>query len=908
MFPQTIIVCALLLVPGLLSKEPANRELTFSLDKIVSQAIREKNHLSGRGSVLGPWESPAAGLLQEFLIDTSITYVGAVGGRAHLAIATDGSDYFVVWTDNRTGMFDIWGARVDSSGTLLDSSGIRIPSFAALNPSIAFDGTNYLVVWEDYWRGYPGCDIHGMLIDTSGTVVDTSGIAITSGPFDEESPSVSFDGTNYFVVWADYRKGTDWDIYGARVEQSGAVLDPDGIPICTEDADQGPPVVAFDGDRHLVVWLDDRYGTDSDIYGARVDTLGVLLDSAGLAIRVTATSKGNPWLAFGQSDYLVVWEEYIGDTIRSICGTRVDTSGTPLDVPPIRISTDFLAPRVPCVTYDQVNYLVVWQSLRSGSGLEIFGCRVDESGAVLDSTPLELSLSRPGYEQYPAAASHGGRYIIMWEDYTARHDLYGVRVDTTGGILDTAAFCISSAAHPEWRASASYDGSDYLVVWEDGRCGAGTDIYGARVSSMGPVLDPRGFPVCSTGHSQYSPSSAFGLGYFLIVWQDLRGVNLDVYGARVNTGGMVQEPEGILISGHSDDQMVPNVAFGGSAFLVTWTDCRSDWGNVYGARLDTSGTVLDVLGIPICEEIGEQSCSPVAYDGAHFVVAWIDPRDSVHTSVYAARVDTSGVVLDSAGIPVCTSMNANQCPSIACGEGGCLIVWSSCSGDTCRVYGARLDSSGTVLDTSAIPISPPSDTARDVSVAFDGVDYVVSWASPPWSWTWSGIRGARVDTAGLVLDPSGLDFVSEAYGRFDPGLVAGADGQVLLTYHGFIAESYNSNRVFGAFYTGVGIEEEESRPARDHLTLRLHQNTPNPFRGQTTLQYGVQTRNKVSLKVYDSSGRLVKTLVDGDRPAGSYSATWDGKGTSGEQLPSGIYFCRLQAGDATATRKMILLR
>jgi hypothetical protein len=83
----------------------------------------------------------------------------------------------------------------------------------------------------------------------------------------------------------------------------------------------------------------------------------------------------------------------------------------------------------------------------------------------------------------------------------------------------------------------------------------------------------------------------------------------------------------------------------------------------------------------------------------------------------------------------------------------------------------------------------------------------------------------------------------------------------------------------------------------------LHQNYPNPFNPSTTINYDLPKESRVSLKVFDTLGREVATLVNEDQKAGYKSTVWNGAG-----LASGIYYYRLQAGDFTATRKLLLLK
>jgi hypothetical protein len=88
----------------------------------------------------------------------------------------------------------------------------------------------------------------------------------------------------------------------------------------------------------------------------------------------------------------------------------------------------------------------------------------------------------------------------------------------------------------------------------------------------------------------------------------------------------------------------------------------------------------------------------------------------------------------------------------------------------------------------------------------------------------------------------------------------------------------------------------------------LSTNFPNPFNPTTTIAYSLPERSHVRISVYNILGEHVITLIDGEKSAGSYTITWDGRSGSGNSIATGIYLYRLQAGEYTETKKMILLK
>ena len=89
---------------------------------------------------------------------------------------------------------------------------------------------------------------------------------------------------------------------------------------------------------------------------------------------------------------------------------------------------------------------------------------------------------------------------------------------------------------------------------------------------------------------------------------------------------------------------------------------------------------------------------------------------------------------------------------------------------------------------------------------------------------------------------------------------------------------------------------------------RLDQNYPNPFNASTEICYQTSQYGQVTLKIFNNLGQEVRSLVDAEQKAGQHAITWDGRDNLGRDVASGIFFCRLKAGDFSRTIKMVLLR
>jgi hypothetical protein len=142
-------------------------------------------------------------------------------------------------------------------------------------------------------------------------------------------------------------------------------------------------------------------------------------------------------------------------------------------------------------------------------------------------------------------------------------------------------------------------------------------------------------------------------------------------------------------------------------------------------------------------------------------------------------------------------------------------------------------------------------------------------------------------------------------------MIAQGDAATIRTYLDPSVRPSTSYRYELVVRTRDG-EEYRSQPVTittAALAMALGQNHPNPFNPSTTIPFTVaEDDSRVRLFVLDAGGRIVRTLFNGAKPAGSHTVTWDGRDERGGATSSGVYFCVLDVNGERRTRKMVLLK
>ena len=388
-------------------------------------------------------------------------------------------------------------------------------------------------------------------------------------------------------------------------------------------------------------------------------------------------------------------------------------------------------------------------------------------------------------------------------------------------LVDTTVFYAPNAfSWPTIQGSiVASDGENYFVTWQDWR--DGQKIYGARVSQSGEILDPAAIPISlSTGDNKQGGTIAFGDSNYLVVWrqpESLYPTNWDLYGTRVSRTGIVLDTIPIAISTvPRSDQNVGEIAFDGTNYLVVWEDCRTPDREIYGARVNLDGVVIDSNGICISGEPTGQVFPDIAFDGTNFLVVWLDGRNSPLSSIYGTRVNQSGMVIDT-GIAI-------------------------------SIYD----------DEQHYHVYP--------AVAYDGCNYIIVWCFEDRrvpSYQFTDIYGACVNPSGVVIDSFPVSTQPKL--QYLPALACGVANQTLITYSGWTdyinSHPANTIRIWGKFYPGVGIEERLIFNAERSM-LQVY---PNPAKTviRVLIPWASFTPNasRLTLKIFDVSGKLVKEIA-----------------------------------------------
>ncbi len=705
------------------------------------------------------------------------------------AVASNGTTSLVVWSDYLGGpVAQIHAARRTSSGTVLDEIVISPSSAAQTSPSVAYNGTNFFVVWQE------AGDLFGTRVTPSGSVLDGYGIPVAiSRATGFSKPAVASNGAGFLVAWIGQGATIGETVFAKRITGAGQVLDGGGFEIGSAGLAGGSigggPAVASNGLSYLVVWSADSCPFCGTLLGSRVTTSGSVLNPGGFPI-----SKDSSDMYFNEygasvsargTEFVVGWTaerctEPGGNDCRhlfrdDVLAGRVSASGTVLGASNITVAVDTGVPAGVSIASTAATSLVVWTDVRSGAG-DVYAARVSAAGALLDPSGIRLSTG-PLRDSNPAVARSGTGFVAAWQSGV---DIVGAGVDETGTVLAPHATVLSAGRAPLQSApDVASDGFVVVAVWRESRPGMPDTIRVGRSLPDGTPTSGEG-TVIASGFDLGDPAISSGGQQELVVWaQDEK-----IYGARLQSGGVIDTTPFVVSAPRPQFTFPrsPAVAWNGTAYLVTWAD--DDAGNldVFGARVNPAGTVLDATGLTVASAPGDQDSPTVASDGHDFFVGWQDLRSGSGSDIYGSRVSGAGAILEPTGLPVSTAAGDQSDPDVAWNGSRYVVVWQDGrSPASVDIFGTRVSAAGVVTNAAGNPISTAVKDQSRPTASRTGTDVLVVWEDRR-KGTGVDLFASRVSMAGLVRDPNGLVVSNRLTDEVDPASASMNNGRVVVGY------------------------------------------------------------------------------------------------------------------------------
>ena len=753
-----------------------------------------------------------------------------------------------------------------------------------------------VMVWED--SRYLGVSIFAQCVDPFGnTLWAVDGVLVCTDTLSSKAgPKVVTDGVGGVIVaWSDGRSDTG-DIYAQRLDGDGNMLwATGGVPVCTAIDVQVAQVLVSDGySGAIIAWLDARYGlADTDIYAQRVDEAGAVQWTAnGIFVCVETGRQEIPSIVTnGDHGAIVTWQDNRGVTGFDIYAQKVGNNGVlhwPVTGALVSGATlDQSAPKMVPDGYGGA--IIAWQDSRSAADYDIYAQRMGNSGTALWTTNGEAICAVSGTQYIDDIVTDGnGGAIVIWSDArTGDFDVYVQRVNRNGLEQWDAGGTLAIGGTGEQLASGAVsDGSEGVIIASYGNQNGDSDIYVQRVGQLGGVyFVPSGTPVCDfPGEQSVCVLVEDGMGGAVVVWQDYRNtVQADLYTQRIGSVGYWGYPCPFIFEGVD----VPNDQ--GGRLMLTWEASRLD-------RLDEAGieyySIWRKLGMPEMQALldaGTKEISPdmigpdfdgdafrfISLEGEMYGFEWIANQEAHRHGIYSFAAPT---LYDS------TAADPGLHTFMVSAHVFPTLFW-----DSPPFVGFSVDN-----------LSPCVPLALAGEQMFTPAGMDLTW-DPNIEADLGGYNIYRDIGSSYQPGPGNLIETTCDENMFD-----GDWGWNVGFCYKVSAVDVNGNESDFAVLCSGEVTGDDPMPVPDKTFLA--QNFPNPFNPITTIGFGIKESGYISIRIYDAAGRLVTTLVDESRPAGSYAAEWNGKSADGSSVSSGVYFYRLITKEFKETKKMILLR
>lgn len=358
-----------------------------------------------------------------------------------------------------------------------------------------------------------------------------------------------------------------------------------------------------------------------------------------------------------------------------------------------------------------------------------------------------------------------GGAIIIWEDYRndptqTSADIYAQRIDKNGFIKwTTDGIIICNATGHQSNPNISYANGKVVIIWNDSRNG-NTDIYAQLIDTSGNILwTNNGVPVISKTSTQNDGKVIMSTtGNIYVVYQDSSAGNWDIYAQKLNSSGVQQWGSyGAVVCNAGYDQKNARLELAptGGIYIV-WQDKRNGANyDIYCQKLDETGVrQWNVAGNGnwVCSIAGTQSNPKIEPFGTGFITAWQDNRTGGGYDIYAQYIDANGIAQwTSNGKAICTALDNQSALDIRSTGNAAFIVWKDFRNTfNYDIYMQKIDLSGNTLwANNGIVVSNAIYDQINPNIDTDNTNAYVVWQdSSAGEWN---IYASKIDANGNNL-------------------------------------------------------------------------------------------------------------------------------------------------------------
>lgn len=336
------------------------------------------------------------------------------------------------------------------------------------------------------------------------------------------------------------------------------------------------------------------------------------------------------------------------------------------------------------VTDGDAGAIIVWEDLRAGSNPALYAARVTHEGTQpWDSNGVRLAAPQPGLRLAGMISDgKGGAWVGWWSRIRGNSDVYvqHLRADGTRAWADSGTLACGAAGDQQWAELAADGSGGVVLVWQDGR-GTDLDVYAQRFGADGSTRwNANGVAVCDTaGEQSYPVLTVDRSGCAFVAWMDRRTED-DIYAQYVTADGIVSWSDDLPVCKEIGRQIGPKIlAFGDSNAVVFWQDYRlgPTTSALYLQEIHAAGRRVYFEDYQVSSSPTAQTGMFLAPDGRKGAMAvWSDYRSSGDANIYMRTILADGTVIGDFGNALCVAPDAQERPQIITdGFGGGFGVW-----------------------------------------------------------------------------------------------------------------------------------------------------------------------------------------------------------------------------------------